>query len=51
MIKYATIALFLLIVATAHAQNPRADTTVLLAAYNTGINFKLIPADFGGDGE
>jgi hypothetical protein len=48
MIKYLTTALFLLIAATAQAQNPRADTSVLLAVYNTGICFKLIPADFGG---
>ena len=49
MIKYITTALFLLTVAsTSRAQNPRADTSTLMSVYNTGVAFKLIPADFGG---
>ena len=48
MIKYVTTALFLLTLAsTSHAQN-RADTSIALSVYNTGVSFKLIPADFGG---
>lgn len=37
----------LLTITTNHAQNNRADTTTLLSVYNTGVGFKLIPADFG----
>jgi PA domain/Secretion system C-terminal sorting domain len=49
MIKYITIALFLLTVAsTSPAQSPRADTAMLMSVYNTGVVFKLTPADFGG---
>jgi hypothetical protein len=49
MIKYITVALFLLTVAsTSHAQNPRADTSMFMSVYNTGVAFKLVPADFGG---
>jgi Secretion system C-terminal sorting domain/PA domain len=49
MIKYITTALFLLLAATTiHAQNPRADSSIAMSVYNTGVGFKLIPADFGG---
>ncbi len=47
MIKYITTALVLLAITTSRAQNNRADTTTLLSVYNTGVGFKLIPADFG----
>ncbi len=48
MIKYATIALLLLTVATASLAQNRADTSIALSVYNTGVSFKLMPADFGG---
>ena len=38
----------LLTIAISHAQNSRADTTIQLSVNNTGVRFKLIPADFGG---
>jgi Secretion system C-terminal sorting domain/PA domain len=48
MIKYAIIALFLLAVASTSPAQNRADTSIALSVYNTGVSFKLIPADFGG---
>jgi hypothetical protein len=48
MKKYLTTALFLFFAATSIlAQNPNADTSMVLSVYNTGKNFKLISADFG----
>ena len=47
MTKYLIIALVLMSTIRSQAQNPRADTSVLLSVHNTGTRFKLIPADFG----
>ena len=46
MIKYLTLALVLLAVATSSAQAVRGDTTTL-GIYNTGARFLLTRADFG----
>jgi hypothetical protein len=46
MIKYLTLALVLLVVATSNAQAVRGDTTTL-GIYNTGARFLLTRADFG----
>jgi PA domain len=49
MIKYLTIALFLLMAAsTSQAQSQRSDT-MTLAVFNTARNFMVTSADFGSD--
>jgi hypothetical protein len=48
MIKYLTTVFCLLMAAMSYAQGTRADTSTLLSVYNTGVVFKMIPADFGG---